>query len=102
MTPKKWLLPLAGLTAGLLISGRLVLLAQDRAATARPGPIPSPRESSDLTPRAAPDQVRPDEREAVNPSSRGSTGAATLQDALLRPYRFPFARPTPWRKSAST
>jgi hypothetical protein len=95
MTRNQWLLPLAGLSAGLLISGRLVLLAQDRAGTARPDPVAAPRQRSDLAPKALPDQTRIEERETLAPTSRESGGAATLQDALLRPYRFPFSRPTP-------
>ncbi len=34
-------------------------------------------------------------RSDVEPPQREATVAPSLQDALLRPYRFPFARPTP-------
>jgi hypothetical protein len=36
----------------------------------------------------------PDERRPAPRALKGTASAATLQEALLRPYRFPFARPT--------
>jgi len=85
----------AGLIAGLLISGRLVLLAQDRPGTAQPNPSPAPQPDPAEAAKVSPDPTGLDDRERARDASRGSTKAATLQDALLRPYRFPFTRPTP-------
>jgi len=85
----------AGLIAGLLISGRFVLLAQDRAVTPRPNPSPSPRPDLAEALKVSPDPTGLDEREPAQKAAHGSTKGATLQDALLRPYRFPFSRPTP-------
>jgi len=95
MTRYHWLLMAAGLIAGCFISGRFVLLAQDRAATAQPNPGPSPRQDPVEALKVSPDPAVPDGREPGENASRGSTTAVTLQDALLRPYRFPFSRPTP-------
>jgi len=46
------------------------------------------------TPRNGEKFAAGDERRATQPKPRGGSGAATLQDALLRPYDFPFSRPT--------
>jgi hypothetical protein len=90
MTRNRWLLILTGLIAGVLLSGRLVSLAQD-SEQARGKDAPSPAKQQ------APTEVQrlPDVnefgthlREAVGPGS-------ALAVALLRPYHFPFARPTP-------
>jgi len=95
MTRFHWFLMAAGLVAGLLISGRFVLLAQDRPGNARPNFFPAPRQDSALVPKVSAAPIGLDEREPAQDAARGSAKAATLQDALLRPYRFPFARPTP-------
>jgi hypothetical protein len=94
MMRNHWLLLAAGLIAGLLISGRLVLLAQDRTGPGRPRPVPSPRPGADEAPRALPEISRANEPEATRSAPAGSTGVLSLQDALVRPYRFPFSRPT--------
>ncbi len=57
MTRKEWLLPLAGLTAGLLISSRFGLLAQDRPATTRPDAIPSARRIPIRLPKQRPSRA---------------------------------------------
>jgi hypothetical protein len=90
MTRIRWFLLLAGLVVGLIISSRFLLLAQDRAGTARAN-RDHPRQTS---PAKGPETVpRPEQQSA---SADGQTSAApTIQDALLRPYRFAFARPTP-------
>jgi len=85
----------AGLIAGLLISGRLVLLAQDRPGAARTYLSPLPRPDPAEAPKVSPDPTGLVEREPAQNAGPGSAKAATLQDALLRPYRFPFSRPTP-------
>jgi hypothetical protein len=94
MRRNHWLVLLAGFFAGLLISGRLVLLAQDRAGTARPVSPPSARSGADTTPTPLADAVRADAPEAGQAARAGSPAVLSLQDALVRPYRFPFSRPT--------
>jgi hypothetical protein len=94
MTRKHWLWLLAGLALGLFISGRIVLLAQDHAAPAQSTLIRSPREKPIESPRPS---LEPADAHAPRSAPRAvneAASAATLQDALLRPYRFPFARPT--------
>jgi hypothetical protein len=107
MTRKHWLLLLAGLALGLLVSGRFALPAQDRPTTTNDKPIASPSERSDETPQDArhgtvlaevPQAARSG---GVSNDERGAQKAvndvastATLQEALLRPFRFPFSRPT--------
>jgi hypothetical protein len=91
MKANYWILVAAGVIAGLIISGRFVLHAQDRARSALPQPAPLPLSVAGGLAQGAPvpDPVQP------HPAlSNGSSRGATLQEALLRPYRFPFARPT--------
>jgi hypothetical protein len=95
MTRKHWLLLLAGLALGLLISGRYALLAQERSEPPQTNLTPSPREKSGEPPGA---RLEPGVSDDLRPAPRTikeTASSATLQDALLRPYRFPFARPTP-------
>jgi hypothetical protein len=96
MTRNRWLLILTGLTAGVLLSGRLVSLAQDGAAAVRKdAPDPAKRQAPAAGQRL-PDLNSPDARATPDVAVRepGTAGSA-LQVALLRPYHFPFARPTP-------
>jgi hypothetical protein len=94
MTRNRWLLILMGLFGGLLLSGRLVTLAQDGEAVSR-------KDAPAQQKAFAGDQRLPDPnaagaratsevavRDAASPSS-------SLPVALLQPYHFPFARPTP-------
>lgn len=94
MTRRHWLLLLAGLVVGLLISGRFALTAQDRAETPQAKSSRSPREKtgeSAKLPALSADASDP----LVQPLVvQGNQVAVTLQDALLRPYHFPFSRPT--------
>lgn len=95
MTRYRWALTLAGLMGGMLISGGYVLLAQDRAQTSQPKPGPSQPRGAVQAPRVLPDPVGGDEREPDENASRGLTkSVSSVQDALLRPFRFPFSRPT--------
>jgi len=90
-----WLLIVAGVIVGLMISSRFVSMAQ----------IPARAEQGDskpISPERLPEKLRNganfavgDERRPAQPDLHGGSGAATLQEALLRPYSFPFARPTP-------
>jgi hypothetical protein len=89
-----WLLLLAGVTIGFVVSGRLVLLAQDRAGTAKPSPSRSPHASAIEGSRVPLSPPILDEPRLVQPSPGGSSSAPTVQDVLLRPHRFPFSQPT--------
>ena len=104
MTRNHWILLVVGLVAGLLISGRYALLAQDRGGTAPPNSSRSSRGSSTdgpkndgaiAEPKAGADPIVADDRPVAQLGPKGSASVGTLQDALLRPYRFPFSRPTP-------
>jgi hypothetical protein len=94
MTRKHWFLVLAGVVVGLLISGRYALLAQDRAETPKANSGPSLREKTGESPRAAVEPDVPDQRQPMPRAVKDTASAATLQEALLRPFRFPFSRPT--------
>src|SRR5262249_48977083 len=88
------LLLLVGVLIGVVISGRLVLLAQDRAG-ARPSNRSGPPDSKVSVPTARRDGPTGIEGHRTDPPSSGvSSIAPTVQDLLLRPYRFSFARPT--------
>jgi hypothetical protein len=94
MTRKHWVLLLAGLVVGLIISGRYALLAQDRAETPRARSRPPDQEKPDEPPTGTVDRDRQLERQPAPPTGKDFASAVPLQEALLRPYRFPFARPT--------
>jgi hypothetical protein len=94
MTRFAWLLTAVGLVAGLLISGRFALLAQDRATIPQRDPDRSPRQDPVAALKVAPELAPADGRDPVEDRSRAATSAVTIQDALLRPYHFPFSRPT--------
>ncbi len=91
-----WLLLPVGILIGLVISGRLVVLAQDRGDARRSTPSrPADSEASASAAAARPGSPPgADARRTDPPSSAVTTGAATVHDLLLRPYRFPFGRPT--------
>jgi hypothetical protein len=100
MNRTHWLFLLAGLFVGLVISGRFILLAQDRPAAPPedPGtqyPQSEVKKPQVIKPEAMPDLTGPETRGKAEQPARVSASAPSLQDALLRPYRFPFARPTP-------
>ena len=94
MTRRHMFLLLAGLVVGLLISGRLALRAQDRPEPRQANIGRLPQETTGESAKSpafsgvAPDPVP--QRLTI----QGQEIAATLQDALLRPYHFPFSRPT--------
>jgi hypothetical protein len=95
MGVKHGFLLLAGLVVGLMISGRFVILAQDRAVPPPANSRPGAREKTDDLPVGAPPRdVAPQEHHAMPPIAKDSATAVPLQEALLRPYRFPFSRPT--------
>jgi hypothetical protein len=90
-----WILLCAGVVIGLIISGRYALHAQERADEPPAVSRPVVRENAVVTPKAAPDRDLPDERQPAPGAIKDRTTAVSLQEALLRPYRFPFAQPTP-------
>jgi len=95
MTRNRWLLVLAGLIGGLVLSGRLVLLAQESDAPVRRDKPPSGRQEAAAAARSLPELGVPG-GQGGGPATPGeATNPGTLQDALLRPYHFPFSRPTP-------
>jgi hypothetical protein len=91
-----WILVAAGVIAGLIVSGRFALRAQDRPPTVQPQPAPPPLAGSigsgDGNP--FPELLPPQGPEPQPASAPHSPNGPTLQDALLRPYHFPFSRPT--------
>jgi hypothetical protein len=94
MTRSYWFLLLAGVVVGLIISGRYALLAQDRAETPQANSRPEARAKSSEAPTDAADRDLPPERQAVPRAVKVAESTVSLQEALVRPYRFPFARPT--------
>ncbi len=91
-----WILVAAGVIAGFIISGRFGLHAQDRAAKPDPKVLARPSDGpAEPTRLDRPAQtIQPEEPPQATAQVTGSAGAATVQDALLRPYDFPFANPT--------
>ncbi len=94
MTRKYWFLLLAGLVVGLIISGRFALLAQDRGEAPQANPRPLRGRSWANTPTETVNRDLPPERQTVPRTVKDAASIVPLQEALLRPYRFPFARPT--------
>jgi hypothetical protein len=89
-----WLMLLVGVLTGLVVSGRIVLLAQNR-----PGGDPSnPGRTLDRTvmeesPRPA-NPAGGDDRSTDRLRPGSTSNAPTVHDVLARPYRFPFTHPT--------
>ena len=94
MTRRHWFLLSAGLVVGLLISGRFALKAQDRAETPRAsgGHLPG-KKPANLGSCRRHRASRPIRCRSRSPLQSNQV-VVTLQDALLRPYHFPFSRPT--------
>jgi hypothetical protein len=90
-----WLWLLAGVLTGLIISNRFVLLAQDRGEETRSDRSRTPRTggTEETTSPVSPSRAEGRPTDASAPVA--SSGAANVQDVLLRPYRFSFSRPTP-------
>jgi hypothetical protein len=88
-----WMFLLAGVLLGLVASGRIVLHAQERSEM-------TPRDPGRSNRAAATEpsirDVRVEPAEAAVPAVREAPrpGPASVQDVLLRPFRFPFSRPT--------
>jgi hypothetical protein len=90
MTRNRAILLVAGLIGGLVLSGRIVLLAQDGGSAVRRGAAPVVRQEPNPESESSP-KVR--EQDAA--VARDTSNTLSIQDALLRPYHFPFSRPTP-------
>ena len=94
MKRKHWFLMMAGLVAGFFVSGRYAILAQDRTqqprASSRAAPTEKPGESSNVSVNLD----VPDERQQASRTVKDIPNNVTIQEALLRPYHFPFSQPT--------
>src|SRR5262249_19302849 len=90
MTRNRPLIHLAGLICGVLLSGRIALLAQNDQVGPKKAARPVVRQEA-----PAQLQIVPDETRAITAAAFPAAGSLTLQDALLRTYHFPFSKPTP-------
>jgi hypothetical protein len=90
-----WLLLLAGVLTGLAISGRIIVRAQDRARAGRSSPSRPPEGGGAAGAARAIVPPGVEERPMDRAAPGGASASPTVQDLLVRPYRFPFARPTP-------
>ncbi len=89
-----WLTIVTSAIVAVVISSRFFSMAQfpGPAEQARSQPIPKEK-SPDRFPNGE-NLAADSERPAPPVESRAASAGATLQDALLRPYNFPFSRPT--------
>jgi hypothetical protein len=94
MPRQYWFLTLAGVIIGLIISGRYALHAQERADQTPAVSRPIVRENSVDVPKETPNRDLLDERQPSPGAIKDRATAVSLQEALLRPYRFPFSQPT--------
>jgi hypothetical protein len=85
---------MAGLVVGLLISGRFAVTAQNRAETPQATGSRLPIQGTAESVRSPAQSGRAADHVQHPVTDQPQSVAATLQDALLRPYRFPFSRPT--------
>jgi hypothetical protein len=95
-----WLLIVAGLFIGMVISSRYVLHAQGTGELPAQDAnrIPAPASGPELEPAgdgaAAVGDNRSPQATSSATATRNASGALTVQDALLRPFPFSFSRPT--------
>jgi hypothetical protein len=83
---------LGGVLIGLLASGRIMLHAQDQA---KPPSHDPNRSQIDVRAETSVPDARAERAEVAKSSPDASRpGPASVQDVLLRPYRFTFNRPT--------
>jgi len=89
-----WMFLLGGVLIGMVASGRVVLLAQDRGQS----PANSTTHRFSRSPATDPvsEEAGSPASPATIPASREPArgGLGSVQDVLLRPYHFPFNRPT--------
>ena len=88
-----WMFLLAGVLLGMVAAGRMSLRAQDR------GKAPSKEavRPQDEVPGRTTEEVRVPTADTNAPAGREparASGQASVQEVLLRPYHFPFNRPT--------
>ena len=94
MARQYWFLLLAGVVLGLIISGRYALHAQERAEPAPESLRPVVRENPADASKENVNRELLDERQPATRAVNDRTSAVPIQESLLRPYRFPFSRPT--------
>jgi hypothetical protein len=87
-----WLWLLVGVLAGLIVSSRFALLAQDRSEATRSDRDRSSRAGSSEGSGARVAAPAPVAQPAAAPA--GASSSPTVHDVLSRPYRFPFAGAT--------
>jgi hypothetical protein len=96
MTRNSWFFLVAGMVVGLIISGRIALNAQGRAQAGQANTRPAPRANIAEQPTVTVDRdLAGESKPAEGATNKGAASVVPLQEALLRPYRFPFSRPTP-------
>jgi hypothetical protein len=89
------LLIVSGVIVGVVISSRFVLTAQIPGGAEQETSKPSPLAGSPEKSRNRQSFAQETEQRTAQLPPAGGASPATLQEALLRTYRFPFARPTP-------
>lgn len=89
-----WLTIVTGAIAAIVISSRLVSMAQIPIRAQQANSEPFPQEGQPAKSQIGEHSPAGSDRRALPPEPRSDSSAASLQDALLRPYDFPFSRPT--------
>jgi hypothetical protein len=89
-----WLVIVTSVIVGLVVSSRFVSMAQIPTQAEQGSAKGAPPATLSDGPQTGENPAPGSERPATQIASRGKSGAATLQEALLRPYDFPFSRPT--------
>jgi hypothetical protein len=89
-----WLVIGTSVIVGLVASSRFVSMAQNPTQPEQGGSKAAPPARLPGRPQSDENLAPGSERPATQLVSRGNSGGATLQEALLRPYDFPFSRPT--------
>ena len=86
---------LVGLVLGVIISGRIAIHAQERPlAPLPPSLAPTREKSSEMPPETTGPAIANEGRATLPARKKEHAGGVSVQEALLRPYRFPFGRPT--------
>ncbi len=89
-----WLMLLAGVSIGLVISDRMTLRAQNRPVGERSDPVQSPDRGIHEELTRPPHSSGADNRSTDRPGAGSASTVPTVHDVLVRPYPFPFSRPT--------
>jgi hypothetical protein len=93
MARRYWFL-LAGLVAGLIVSGRYALHAQDHPEPKQANSRPPARQDSAGVPEKVVGRGVPGDQQPAPGSAKAAASVVPLQEALMRPYRFPFSQQT--------